>query len=203
MTDNGTTDISQLPSSNGTGKPVQNALDEQNTENIKMENYGEELNSQREVPPAVQQIDYTTQLSNSIKDIGNGQPIGLPSRDIPQNTNQIQQDNRVRVNYIPEAEAKYIENMETRETIISSHQEKEASSNKTDELYEQIQMPILIGIIYFIFQLPIIRKNMLTFIPSLFNKDGNPNLSGYIFNSVVFGLLYYVMQIGIKYIAEF
>ena len=40
------------------------------------------------------------------------------------------------------------------------------------------------------YQLPIIRKNMLVFLPNLFNKDGNPKLSGYIFNSIVFALLY-------------
>lgn len=203
MTDNGTTDISQLPSSSGHGIPVQNVLDEHNTENIKMENYGEQLNSQTEIPPAIQQIDYTTQLNNSLKEIGNGKPIALPSRDIPQNTAQIQQDNQTRANYIPPETEKYIENYETKESIIKAHTEKEMNSNKTDELYEQIQMPILIGIIYFIFQLPIVRKNMFTFLPSLFNIDGNPNLTGYIFNSVVFGIIYYVMQIGIKYVADF
>jgi len=28
----------------------------------------------------------------------------------------------------------------------------------------------------------------------LFNKDGNPNLTGYILNSLFFGILYYVIS---------
>ncbi|GAF90757.1 unnamed protein product, partial [marine sediment metagenome] len=39
-----------------------------------------------------------------------------------------------------------------------------------------------------------VRSKLTTLIPALFNKDGNPNLSGYIFNSIFFSLLYYVIS---------
>ena len=55
-----TTNIDDLPSSNSNNvnsAPVQNVFSENNTENVKMPNYGEQLNSEKEVAPALQNID--------------------------------------------------------------------------------------------------------------------------------------------------
>ena len=73
-------------------------------------------------------------------------------------------------------------------------------NDKTEEFYETIQMPLLVGLLFFIFQLPFIRKNLFIYLPSLFNKDGNPNLSGYLFNSAIFALLYFSFTFILKYI---
>jgi membrane protein insertase Oxa1/YidC/SpoIIIJ len=78
---------------------------------------------------------------------------------------------------------------------------KENINDKTEEFYEIIQMPVLVGLLFFIFQLPFIRKNLFIHLPSLFNKDGNPNLSGYLFNSVIFALLYFSFTYILKYIS--
>ena len=59
-------------------------------------------------------------------------------------------------------------------------------------------MPLLVAILYFLFNLPIIRKYMYKYIPNIFNKDGNPNFIGYIVNSILFGLLYYIMNNSIQ-----
>jgi hypothetical protein len=66
-------------------------------------------------------------------------------------------------------------------------------------LYAELQTPILIGVMYFVFQLPVVRKNVFKFMPALFGKDGNPNLSGYVVNSVAFAALYFLMVKGIRY----
>ena len=91
----GTTQIDQLPvantqSSAPTLQPVQPQSLEpnQNTENIKIQNYGQQLNMERssetgsQVPP----IDYTTQLSSALKEASASGATVLPSRDIPQQT---------------------------------------------------------------------------------------------------------------------
>ena len=70
-----------------------------------------------------------------------------------------------------------------------------------DVLYDELQIPILIAVLYFTFQLPVVRKNLFKFLPSLFSKDGNPNLSGYITNSLIFGALYFGLTKGMKYFA--
>ena len=198
-----TTNIDELPSSNSNNvnsAPVQNVFSENNTENIKMPNYGEQLNSEQEVAPALQNIDYTSKLNSTLKDIGNGNPLQLPSRDIPQNTASINNDVNIQPNYIPPNNNDYIANHVTPNEIIQQNREKEMNNDKTEEFYETIQMPLLVGLLFFIFQLPFIRKNLFIYLPSLFNKDGNPNLSGYLFNSAIFALLYFSFTYILKYI---
>jgi hypothetical protein len=196
-----TTNIDELPSSNVNSLPVQNVFSENNTENVKMPNYGEQLNSEKEVAPALQNIDYTSKLNSTLKDIGNGNPLQLPSRDIPQNTASINNDVNVQPNYIPPNNNDYIANHVTPDEIIQQNREKQVINGKTEEFYETIQMPLLVGLLFFIFQLPFIRKNLFIYLPSLFNKDGNPNLSGYLFNSAIFALLYFSFTYILKYIS--
>lgn len=196
-----TTNIDELPSSNVNSAPVQNVFSENNTENVKMPNYGEQLNSEKEVAPALQNIDYTSKLNSTLKDIGNGNPLQLPSRDIPQNTASINNDVNIQPNYIPPNNNDYIANHVTPNEIIQQNREKEMNNDKTEEFYETIQMPLLVGLLFFIFQLPFIRKNLFIYLPSLFNKDGNPNLSGYLFNSAIFALLYFSFTYILKYIS--
>lgn len=199
-----TTNIDELPSSNSNNvnsAPVQNVFSENNTENVKMPNYGEQLNSEKEVAPALQNIDYTSKLNSTLKDIGNGNPLQLPSRDIPQNTASINNDVNIQPNYIPPNNNDYIANHVTPDEIIQQNREKEMNNDKTEEFYETIQMPLLVGLLFFIFQLPFIRKNLFIYLPSLFNKDGNPNLSGYLFNSAIFALLYFSFTYILKYIS--
>jgi hypothetical protein len=199
-----TTNIDDLPSANSNNvnsAPVQNVFSENNTENVKMPNYGEQLNSEKEVAPALQNIDYTSKLNSSLKEIGNGNPLQLPSRDIPQNTASVNNDVNVQPNYIPPNNNDYIANHVTPNEIIQQNREKEMINDKTEEFYETIQMPLLVGLLFFIFQLPFIRKNLFIYLPSLFNKDGNPNLSGYLFNSAIFALLYFSFTYILKYIS--
>ena len=199
-----TTNIDDLPSANSNNvnsAPVQNVFSENNTENVKMPNYGEQLNSEKEVAPALQNIDYTSKLNSTLKDIGNGNPLQLPSRDIPQNTASINNDVNVQPNYISPNNNDYIANHVTPDEIIQQNRKKEDNNNKTEEFYETIQMPLLVGLLFFIFQLPFVRKNLFIYLPSLFNKDGNPNLSGYLFNSVIFALLYFSFTYILKYMA--
>ena len=159
------------------------------------------MNSEKEVAPALQNIDYTTKLSTSLREINNGNPLQLPSRDIPQNVSSKNNDVNIQANYIPPNNNDYITNHVTPNEIIYQNRLREDANNKTDEFYEIIQMPLLVGMLFFIFQLPVIRKNLFIYLPTLFNNDGNPNLSGYIFNSVIFSLLYFSVTYILKYIS--
>ena len=124
----------------------------------------------------------------------------LPSRDIPQTQTHLTQDQHMQPNYVPqERHEDYILEHQTNEDIIRKHTQREQEENSLDTFYNNLQAPILIAILYFLFQLPIVRKNILKFLPSLFNKDGNPNLMGYIMNSAMFASLYFSMTRGIHY----
>lgn len=200
-----TTQIEQLPSMpTQSSQPLQNQIPmqtpPQNNENIKIENYGQQLNNERqaELGPA---IDYTSQLTSVLKDAQSSGATVLPSRDIPQQTIQMQQDFQTKADYVPDNKTNdYIGDILDKEQILLQQKQKQNQSDNFDYIYQTIQFPLLVGIMYFLFQLPFMRKNLLTFLPNLFNKDGIPKLSGYIFNSVMFALLYALLVKGINYL---
>jgi len=59
----------------------------------------------------------------------------------------------------------------------------------------------MIAVLYFVFQMPVFKKNLFKFLPMLFNKDGNPNISGYLVNSVSFGALSYLIMKSVNYLS--
>ena len=148
-------------------------------------------------------IGSSKDVNNFVTGIQQAASIGalnLPSRDIPQQQIHITQDNSAQPNFVPQSgSGDYIGNGQNSEDIIRRNTQKQQTISKVDSLYNDLQTPILIAVLYFVFQLPIIRKNLLRILPPLFKKDGNPNLIGYIFNSVSFALLYYLTNSGISY----
>ena len=87
----------------------------------------------------------------------------LPSRDIPQITNDITMDSTTKPNYIPEQERleDYINNYQTPDEIIEENQQDESRIDSLEQTYREIQMPLLIAVLYFLFNLPIIRKTSI------------------------------------------
>ena len=110
----------------------------------------------------------------------------LPSRHIPMETNHVTQDEQVKPNYIPPAENEnYIEEEENIEASIAENQSNQRATDRLDQLYEEIQLPILIMLLFFIFQLPFVQMKLKSILPSLFMNDGNPTLSGYAFKNII------------------
>jgi hypothetical protein len=120
----------------------------------------------------------------------------LPSRDIPKNTDTIMQDVQTQPNYIPKEQTlDYIKNQENSEDILSAYNKKvkktDTFNDSLNDMYNEIQTPILLAVLYFLFQLPILKKTLFTYVPSLFSKDGNYNINGFLFISILFGFVFY------------
>lgn len=159
--------------------------------NNKIQNYGEQLNNERAANNSqINPIDYTSQLTSVLKEATAAGATVLPSRDIPINTISLQSDRQIQPDFIPEKENDYIGDILNKEKIISEQQKKENTSDNLEYIFQMIQMPLLIGILYFIFQLPYTRQTIFSLFPTLYNKDGSQKLSGFIFNSVLFSCLY-------------
>jgi hypothetical protein len=121
----------------------------------------------------------------------------LPIRDVPRNTESVVSDEQTMPNYVPKAPHDYIrEHHENTQSFLQHHERLTNRGESIDVLYETLQVPILLAILYFTFQLPIMRKYLLMYLPSIFNKDGNHNLSGLLFISILFSCTYY----GINFI---
>jgi len=187
----GTTSIDALPLSPQTGENIQmNTYDQ----NVKIPNPGQSLQQERDNDPAAMQKNLN-QFVTGIQQASAAGMTTLPSRDIPQNQQHLSQDIHIQPNYIPAAptELDYIRAEQTNDEIIRAQAQKHQQKNKFDVWYDELQTPVLIGILFFLFQLPVIQKQLCRILPSLFNKDGNPSLSGYIFTSASFSAIYYLL----------
>ena len=136
----------------------------------------------------VQQAPNYNELISQIQKAAANGTTALPSRDIPIDTIKVVNDNQTQPNYIPppQVEENYIKNYETPQQIIEENNKKINAANLYDTLFYEMQLPIIIALLYFLFQLPAVKKHSKNMFPFLFKDDGNPNLYGFIFNSVMF-----------------
>jgi len=116
----------------------------------------------------------------------------LPIRDVPRNTESVVSDEQTVPNYIPRDPVDYIRDHHENTRSFMDHRARTSNQLESlDVIYDTLQVPILLAILYFTFQLPVMRKYLLLYLPSIFNKDGNHNLSGLLFISVLFSCTYY------------
>ena len=116
----------------------------------------------------------------------------LPTRDIPMSQNNITNDPQVQPNFVPKTNGGYIEKI----------QDEQSDYNRLDSLYDELQTPILVSILFFLFQLPIINKKMYSLFPSLFIKDGTMSIGGYMTKTLLFGFLYYALHKVMNHISS-
>lgn len=124
----------------------------------------------------------------------------LPSRDIPRDSLSMQHDDQIKPNYIPHGrdhrdsgEDDYISRYESSDEVRENNRRSKNKTDTLETLYTEFQMPILIGVIYFMFQMPALRTVIMQFLPSMFNKDGNMNLQGLVSMSVLYAIAYYIL----------
>lgn len=127
----------------------------------------------------------------------------LPSRDIPMMTQQLTQDQQIKPNYIPPApKADYIEQHDTYQSIMQKSKQTEKDKEKMDSLYDELHLPILVMVLFLLFQMPFVQKKMLRFFPSCFRTDGNMTMGGHFLKTVLFGGLFYLILKGSNYAGE-
>lgn len=131
----------------------------------------------------------------------------LPSRDIVQDTSQYLQDDAVHANYIPKPsqQSDFVrEHYELTEKRLQEHEDKKRRESKLDWILTEIQTPILVAILFFLFQLPVVNTlifKRLAFL-SLYDADGNFNLLGLILKSSLFGSVYYSLRSMMNFLSE-
>ena len=120
----------------------------------------------------------------------------LPSRDIPMTTTGHSTDPQIQPNYVPQPQnpVDYIKNYEESSDMVDEYNKNMSRQNSLDDMYNEIQTPLLLAVLYFLFQLPFFRKFLFSYFPILFSNDGNFNINGFIFSSVLFGLLFYTLN---------
>ena len=192
---NDTTSIDDLPgiaSGGGGGGIVQNALKPE----IPHQTYSPVVLQQQQHVQASPDMNVNEFVSGLQRATTSGM-TSLPIRDVPRNTESVVSDEQTMPNYVPKAPHDYIrEHHENTQSFLQHNERLTNRGESIDVVYETLQVPILLAILYFTFQLPVMRKYLLMYLPSIFNKDGNHNLTGLIFISILFSCTYY----GINFI---
>ena len=204
----GTTNIDDLPvSPQSEGNNIQLTTSETN---VKIENTMNDMLEQREAEIAPQSRDaepgsFDKNMNNNfvsgVQKAAASGALELQSRDVPQNQTHLTQDPVIQPSFIPDKKQHqdYIENNEHREQIMKQHKEKQQTEENYDIMFNNLQTPILLAVLYFIFQLPIVKQTTFRLLPSLFKKDGTSNLNGYIVHSVSFACVYQSLIMTLNY----
>jgi hypothetical protein len=186
------TSILDLPTDPVGGGNVSNNISMTASENIVMPP------QQPQAPGGGFSLDQGTisQIVNGLQQASLTGATQLPSRDIPMTTSGHSTDPHVQPNYVPPPPQNmdYIRNYEQTSDMINDYNKNIQKQNSLDDMYNEIQTPILLAVLYFLFQLPFFRKFLFSYFPVLFSNDGNLNINGFLFTSALFGLLFYLLN---------
>ena len=208
---NGTTSISALPNDATQNKVVLNVEEQpmkhspQGPPPMASQQNNNLLPTVKAPPPSqapMQQMsaDNAHAITNALS--AQPQSTSLPNRDIQMNTQQ-QQDPYMQPNYIPESEMNdYIENDDTLYNMMNAGDAAGQEQDRLDQLYEELQIPLMVMVLYFLFQMPFVKKQMQRLLPSLFTKDENPTFGGYLLKTAMFGGTFYGIIKATKYLSE-
>jgi hypothetical protein len=143
-------------------------------------------------------LDQTTitQIVNGLQQASLSGATQLQSRDIPMTTSGHNIDPNIQPNYVPPPQNNidYIRNYEQTSDMVNDYNKNSQRQNSLDDMYNEIQTPLLLAVLYFLFQLPFFRKFLYGYFPILFSNDGNLNINGFLFTSSLFGLLFYLLN---------
>lgn len=162
--------------------------------------------------PNVQQMNQVSQLeqlsTQQQYELQNIPHVRLPSRDIPTDTLQYSNDAEIQPNYIPKTKLTkdYIrEHEDITEKKLLDYERAQYRERRMDDIWNDLQVPIFIAVLFFFFQLPIINTILFkrfSFL-SIYNDDGNFNFYGLVLKSILFGGFYYIVQKITAFIVDF
>ena len=185
------TSILDLPTDPVGGGNVSNNISMSATENVV-------VSQKQQANQANGTLDEATisQIVSGLQNASRNGATQLPSRDISMSTIGISNDPHVQPNYVPPPQdnTDYIRNYEQTSDMINDYNKNTQNDNSLDDMYNEIQVPLLLAVMYFLFQLPFFRKILFGYFPVLFSTDGNMNINGFLFTSALFGLLYYMIN---------
>mgnify|MGYP007114438909 FL=1 len=150
-------------------------------------------------PSAQQPVELSqstiAELVSGIQKMSNSGNTSLPTRDIPMSEAGVAADETVKPNYVPPSNnTDYINDYISNESILRDHEKSETMTKNVEDLYDELQTPVLAAMLYFISQMPATKKYETKFIPGLFNTDGNMNFYGLMFNSVVMCAILFIVK---------
>jgi hypothetical protein len=187
------TSILDLPTDPVGGGSVSNNISMNASENMQQQQ------QQQQQQQGGLSLDQTTisQIVSGLQQASISGATQLTSRDIPMTSTAHNIDPNIQPNYVPpppQQNMNYINDYENTSDMVNNYNKNTSRQNSLDDMYNEIQAPLLLAVLYFLFQLPFFRKFLFGYFPVLFSNDGNLNINGFLFTSMLFGLLFYTLN---------
>jgi len=201
MSEINTTSINDLPTDPTAGGSVGGSVgNEVNNGQMGQQQQQQQQPSKNNSQLSLDQITIS-QIVNGLQQASLAGATTLPSRDIPQNTEQLTNDAQIQPNYVPPPQTRdYINESDN---DIDNYYKNEQTQNSLDAIYDELQAPLLLAVLYFLFQLPFFKKNVFRYLPFLCHSDGNYNFNGLVFTCGLFGFIYYSLSKTVKQFSKF
>ena len=130
------------------------------------------------------------------------QPQRLPSRDMPKDATRFSHDVEVQANFIPPPPPKrvkdYIKEYDEQEAVkIRDHEEAKKKVEWYEYLFRSYQTPVLILLLYYIFQMTAITRGMFFYLGKwswLYQENGELTVYGMIVKSLLFTACYMLIH---------
>jgi len=141
----------------------------------------------------VMALDNSTiqQIVNGIQKATSTGSTALPSRDIPFSDESYTTDAQQNINYVPEEKKYDLDIKENEDEVIQQYKNYKNNEQWYEQYYNLLQTPLLIAILFFLFQIPVVKKTFVTNLPFFVKADGNLNLNGMIVYSLLFASIYF------------
>ena len=116
-------------------------------------------------------------------------------------------DQAAQANHVPQAPAQpqpgqpqpaaaqgedYIGNYISPQQVAAAGMKAQQNESIVNNLFEEFKFPLIICVLYYIFQMPVLRVNLLKLFPDFLKVDGNLNTYGVVLHSLFFGVFYYL-----------
>lgn len=197
-----TTSISDLPiGSSGNNAPPSNNITLETNDKIPPAVVPQVSQAPIQAPTPQNMPDQQKQLEMNkvVSGIQQASAVGstlLPSRDIPQDTTPLVQDIQSTPTFVPmqQGPRDYINYVDPQQ-LIAMEQRNNNKRDAVDDFYNELQTPLLIAVLYLIFQLPVTNKFFRKYMPPFFTSDGNQNTVGYIVISALFAITFYSINL--------
>ena len=141
------------------------------------------------------------QIVSGIQDASLHGATRLNSVDFPNEHVERITDNTITPNYIPPPPTNngvnpdYIKDGVDIPTIISNQTYKIQNKQLLDHIYDELQMPLIVSVLFFMCQLPSFKRYLYNNLKIFHYADGSMNLIGNVSFSILFGVLYYIVNL--------
>jgi len=140
--------------------------------------------------------DTARELVSNLQEAAKEGATELPVRDVPQQPTQtidprVQQGYEVAPQQVDRRD--YIQDYERRQEMQRRMDMERKPDTQMESMFDNLQFPIIVAVLFFLFTMPIVDKKLLSFAPSIFtNPTVGSMIKGVAFAASLYGVLHFM-----------